>query len=114
VILRLNVANNLTSAVHGIAVIRLKTQQSEIMRRSFVLPLVFLGLAGCVAVSAASGHYNHCGARGRGSGGGYRARSNRAEPGTGLCSGGRAALKSMFATMVWRRTDRLVPVCDEL
>jgi hypothetical protein len=46
VIRRLNVTNKLTSFVHGIAVIRLKTQQSEIMRLSFFLPLVFLGLAG--------------------------------------------------------------------
>ena len=72
-------------------------------RRLLVLPPVFLGLAGCVAVSgqpaprpatttivapapAAPTAVN-------------RARPDRADPGTGLCSGGCAALKT-FATMV--------------
>jgi hypothetical protein len=76
------------------------------MRLSFSYHWSFSSLRVAVAVSEQP-------ARANGSGG-FGARPNRAESGTGLCSGGRAALKSMFATVVWQRTNRLVPVCDEL
>ena len=61
------------------------------MRLSFSYHWSFSALRVAVAVSEQP-------ARANGSGG-FGARPNRAEPGIGLCSGGRAALKSMFATV---------------